>query len=307
MPKIVSTDLGPGFFRKFYGTRSTSLIGKAKDLYSRGRIGFQKSVELDITPALEGIDDVEAFLDRVSRLVTTDLGAMARAGAEAIQLETLRRLVTDHTPGPFVTQGYKIAKGQVAIDQFVERIFPLLFLEPKVMYGSRGTITLGIFDLEKLAEIKISDIVQMQKSPKYSDAGITEKAAMQDRATIKGGAKSGRRTRINNSPYVHTWQIIEFGTGIFAQHPEWGWGPREEGPTKVPGGGGAWRYGQNPGFISLGQKGGHFMFGVREEVEFARRDYEVALAAITTYLNVKLGLEVVEQPAAKGTKRRAKG
>jgi hypothetical protein len=277
---------------------------------------YQRPLILHLDSAVKESEDIDGFLNKVVETLFYGIHEIAGAGARAIQEKTLERLLGEYRPGPFMMLN-KNATRQPILEAFTERIVPLMFLEPQVMYGGRGQISLGIFDLNALAEIDATDLVQLEVSVvttfEQDDVGIMEAGAKQEGFGIRGGGRSIGGTR-GESEFVHVWQMIEFGTGIFSQHPSYGWVPRDEGavykkdgsPIKVPDGGGAWHVGPG-GPIALGQKGGHFLFGVRQSMQFAAEDYRVAVKAITQYINQTLGLVAKDQPAKATRRKRTKG
>jgi hypothetical protein len=85
-----------------------------------------------------------------------------------------------------------------------------------------------------------------------------------------------RRSVGASSPYNVLWQIAEFGTGIYAEPHK-----RLGVAGKIPGGGGAWWFGKFP---LLGQKGHHFLFPYRSNMDEAQADMQAAVDAIMEHM-----------------------
>lgn len=100
----------------------------------------------------------------------------------------------------------------------------------------------------------------------------------------EGRNPSKPQFRDTPSEFNIMWMIAEFGTGIYASPNK-----RTEGNYKLPGGGGAWvRNVQTMSPVLLGQKGAHFLFPTRQNLEDARDDLNFVREQVGTRIFSRL-------------------
>ena len=199
-----------------------------------------------------------------------------------------------------------IVHNKGAAAQFENVILPMIkrFKPRKLSGAGRKTQRLGIISLAELGTVQIGDVVpqtfpreQFKEGMDSSDLG----EGLADRFEPGSGANatgqlSGNVSTGGRSDYTETWQIVEFGTGIYADHPFWGWGPRLTGASKgksppLSGTGpwasqGAWWL--DPTVVVLGQEGSHFLDNPRGGYTFASQELRGAMDAIKLYFGSKI-------------------
>ena len=162
-----------------------------------------------------------------------------------------------------------------AEEQFRTRIIPMIARSQPIPMSGGNEVRVGAISLSELSTVQITDLAPT-KMPSEVFQG--------DAQTTTGEVLSSV-----GSEYTDTWQIIEFGTGKFAKHPFWGYGPRLTGVTKVSSDSahpGAWYLGKN--LLILGQEGAHFLTDPRRDVSYAAQETQAAIEAIELYLKNRL-------------------
>lgn len=293
------------------------------------------AVVVTFDPEMKNEESFQRDLKEIERVIVKDLSRLALTATTAIQRVTAKRAeIGKYAPGNYAIQtldgGFREPEVQPAIDQLTSRIIPIIKQRSKVVTNRPGKVTRGFAAYTDLENVKITDLVS-SKAPTGAASTIADSDAMKAARTSpqlherdvagRGTIKGGRGGHTTGSDYIDTWQILEYGTGVYAEHPDFGWGPRLTGDSKVdisryttrgdsylPSGGspfettserstaqtslvgGAWYL--NPKSKSptiLGQKGGHFLFGLPGSSELDAMDYKAAMNAIQQFLDRRFG------------------
>ena len=284
-------------YAKLFRTDFIQLQALQKAIYVAG-VKVKTTIKIDPRE----LEFIEKYLGRLRKKLTTGLSVFAVEGARGIQEEIERRALFANAPGDYEMLFTGATEQQPAIAQLRNRILPMIMNTQNVTQKGNW-VDVGLVDLNMLAEVKITDLVTGHAGA--PDIGASEKAFGKE-VGPKGGriaTQAGGR-----SEFIETWQIVEFGTGIFARHPDFGWNKRLTGPTKHPEIPGAWfldpkafarskdgeeetaKAGKSNEGIALGQPGGHFLFGARGEATgFALVEIDIALKRINALLDRILG------------------
>lgn len=253
----------------------TSSLKEWKVLISRSHL-----ITINLSSEYKGSDPTKN-LDALVNAVTEGIPALATAGIEIIQHRTSQRL-SNALPGASKLDVHtQNKKGWVPNGNFVRQI-PELKAAIERKPSRIGNDKVGFADAAVLNRLEIR---QGGKSFAEDKSELTPE--VRD-ALATGGFGVDKRSKETSSPFKSLWQIAEFGTGIYAEHPGYGGGARvnDDGrSTKVPGGNGAWYL--NPASkrnIILGQKPMHFLFPHRSNIESFRQDINEASEAIVRQL-----------------------
>jgi len=284
-----------------------------KAIYILNKLGvgyteYQANMKIDLKITLKGYKDYDKALAALYYIITEGIDALTIAGAQAIvNVVALRAAQAEIGGYHYISLAagglsqdpqYGIegeATGQGAEAQFTSEVLPIIRLSEPVMEG--GNISRAhIISLKELSTVKIRNNARREKPGDVAKKTAAKAKAASSEGPISGtqyeyhatgdaGSSSGGGT---GSEYTDVWQIVEFGTGIFAEHPFWGWGVRTEGRTKFPGPGnvGAWYFGRN--LLILGQPGAHFLEEARGGITYALQEFQAAENAINNYLRQAL-------------------
>jgi len=287
--------------------KSSFVINEIEDIIRElhgleGAVGHNKyTVRVEFTLEFDKTDEVKRQLGFINHLLNEGLSELARAAGLAI-IATIGQRAASAEIGPYSYMSfptpfhamagigdYGEVQNKGAELQFYNLIVPMIQSSQPIPISTGGRhVEVGIISLTELSTVKITDAVGEHADIDELDDLFDTRP---DAAIAMGSRDLGvdierQATGTPGDDYIDTWQIVEFGTGQFAQHPFWGWGPRLEGYSKVENSPhpGAWwiRRGK---LMGIGQAGGHFLDDPRNGAVYAQQEILAATRAINLYFN----------------------
>lgn len=207
-------------------------------------------VSVKITPKGDDLKEFVDDLQGVIHVLRNGLDELAAGALKGVQKKVVARAESAvvgfmHTVGGAIWQQREQG---AKFDQVIG-----VLRKPPVRIGDAKA---GIASYKELQEIRLDPVRILQGG--------------------RSGEEVGKDTGIGlgkkRSEYDRIWQIVEFGTGTYAEP-----NVRTSGDSKIPGGGGAWRFGNTS---IAGQPGVHFLFPYRHNLQASREDMAAAVRVV---------------------------